>query len=162
MRALPLLILCALWHWLISPAVAQDLLLRRVIDGDTCVLQRPGEAPFTVRIADIDAPELAQPVGPWARLMLERFLTASPLLLSGIDADRYGRVTATVSAGGIDVGAAMIATGAAWHYRTYSRRGELSGLEAQARAAKAGLWAQKSPLPPWEWRKRAVAGLRLL
>jgi endonuclease YncB( thermonuclease family) len=25
-------------------------------------------------------------------------------------------------------------------------------LERQARAAHRGLWAEKAPLPPWEWR----------
>jgi deoxyribonuclease-1 len=29
----------------------------------------------------------------------------------------------------------------------------LERLEAGARAAKAGLWGQPNPVPPWNWRK---------
>jgi len=33
-------------------------------------------------------------------------------------------------------------------------------LEQEARAAKRGLWADPSPVPPWEWRKAARAHQR--
>lgn len=29
----------------------------------------------------------------------------------------------------------------------------LKRLEAEARTAKAGLWADPKPIPPWEWRR---------
>ena len=29
----------------------------------------------------------------------------------------------------------------------------LKALEAGAKAAKRGLWADKNAIPPWEWRK---------
>ena len=31
----------------------------------------------------------------------------------------------------------------------------LEGLEAEAREAKEGLWADLRRVPPWEWRKRS-------
>ena len=30
----------------------------------------------------------------------------------------------------------------------------LATLENEAKEAKAGLWADADPAPPWEWRKR--------
>lgn len=32
-------------------------------------------------------------------------------------------------------------------------RQELERLEAEAKAAKRGLWVDKDPLPPWEFRR---------
>jgi len=31
---------------------------------------------------------------------------------------------------------------------------ELEKLEKEAREAQRGLWADPSPVPPWEWRKQ--------
>ena len=31
----------------------------------------------------------------------------------------------------------------------------LVALEAAARVARKGLWADSNPMPPWEWRKGA-------
>jgi hypothetical protein len=42
----------------------------------------------------------------------------------------------------------------AWWYRPYAPKDiMLAQLEAEARAAKRGLWADAHPVPPWEWRK---------
>lgn len=52
----------------------------------------------------------------------------------------------------------LVRAGLAWWYRHYAPRDrELERLEAQARAARRGLWADKDPVPPWEWRKEARA-----
>ncbi len=32
--------------------------------------------------------------------------------------------------------------------------GTLAQLEANAKAAKRGLWADAEPVPPWEWRTK--------
>ena len=45
--------------------------------------------------------------------------------------------------------------GLAWWYRKYAPEDrQLAGLEAEARKAKRGLWADSSPVPPWQWRHR--------
>ena len=33
----------------------------------------------------------------------------------------------------------------------------LEALEAEAREAKKGLWADPHPVPPWKWRKQRKA-----
>ena len=41
----------------------------------------------------------------------------------------------------------------AWHYKQYSKDQELASAEVEARKKRLGLWAEKSPIAPWEWRK---------
>jgi hypothetical protein len=81
-----------------------------------------------------------------------------------VEQDRYDRLVAVVYAGGASVNEDMIAQGFAWAYRGYL--GQVPGdehyceLEAQARAARRGLWSQPAELwvPPWIWRERQRAG----
>jgi endonuclease YncB( thermonuclease family) len=41
-----------------------------------------------------------------------------------------------------------------WWFRKYAPHDkELVWLEVEAREAKRGLWADRNPIPPWEWRK---------
>jgi len=41
----------------------------------------------------------------------------------------------------------------AWHYKQYSKDRELASAEVVARKERLSLWADKSPVAPWEWRK---------
>lgn len=52
------------------------------------------------------------------------------------------------------VNAAMVEEGFAWHYVAYSNSKVLAKTETDARAAKAGLWADPAPTSPWEWRRK--------
>ncbi|MBM3273431.1 thermonuclease family protein [Candidatus Kaiserbacteria bacterium] len=48
----------------------------------------------------------------------------------------------------------------AWWYRQYAKeqpvedQNRYSQAEAEAQAKRVGLWADSSPMPPWEWRHR--------
>lgn len=46
----------------------------------------------------------------------------------------------------------MVADGMAWHYSRYSKDAGLAAAQRDAKAAKRGLWAEGTPVPPWEWR----------
>ena len=47
----------------------------------------------------------------------------------------------------------LVKEGWCWWYRKYALSdAELERLEASAREAKKGLWADPQPVPPWEWR----------
>jgi len=47
----------------------------------------------------------------------------------------------------------MVRQGMAWVYRQYSRDPALLTIEAEAKADRRGLWQDRHPVPPWEWRK---------
>jgi endonuclease YncB( thermonuclease family) len=59
---------------------------------------------------------------------------------------------ARIEADGQDVNLAMVAAGLAWHFTRSSDDRALAEAESDARAAGRGLWADREPVPPWEWR----------
>jgi hypothetical protein len=67
--------------------------------------------------------------------------------------DRYGRTVAKVFVGETDVNMALVKAGLAWHYKAFSNDAGLAKAEEEARGKLAGLWADKNPIPPWEFRK---------
>ncbi len=67
--------------------------------------------------------------------------------------DRYGRIIGEVMIGSRHINLEMVQDGMAWHYTTYSKSKELAKAEAEARMGKKGLWVDKEPMPPWEFRK---------
>ena len=129
----------------------------RIVDGDTLVLRAEGELARTVRIAEIDAPELRQRDGQWAAGVL---LSLCPV---GADVearsvagrgDRYGRELAVVLVRGESVGEWMVARGAAWVYPRAKKSPTLTKLEDLARGGRVGLWGYAGAEPPWDWRRR--------
>lgn len=112
-----------------SGAAAQSAHVQRIIDGDTLVTCT--QICETVRIANIDAPEM--PPKSKCEKEAQLALDAKALLARLTDGrtvelipearsrDRYGRLLATVRVGGKDVGDALIAAGVA---RRWSGRRE--------------------------------------
>jgi endonuclease YncB( thermonuclease family) len=123
-----------------------------VADGDTMEVQRSGRA-VRLRLAGVDAPEKYQPYSNQARkfvagLCLKRRVTVIPETT-----DQYGRSVATVLLpDGRNLNEELLKAGLAWHYRHYSANPRLAALEAEARAARRGLWKDSAPIPPWEYR----------
>jgi micrococcal nuclease len=72
--------------------------------------------------------------------------------IEGGEKDRWGRTLGSVKVDGKPVAEAMVADGLAWHYVRYDKDARLAAAEREARVAGKGLWADKAPVPPWEWR----------
>jgi endonuclease YncB( thermonuclease family) len=53
------------------------------------------------------------------------------------------------------VNAEQVRAGYAWVFRRYGEDALLLALEAEAKAARRGLWRDAQPVPPWQWRERA-------
>ncbi|WP_240757189.1 thermonuclease family protein [Roseicella aquatilis] len=113
-----------------------------------------------VRLAEIDTTESGQPYGNRARQALSDLAFGQSVRVVVQDTDRYGRTVGRVHAGDREVNTAMVREGAARVYRQYNRDPSLLALEAEARAARRGLWALPGAgrTPPWEWRKMARTG----
>ena len=54
----------------------------------------------------------------------------------------------------MDVNLQLVKQGLTWWYRKYAPQDkELADAESDARVTKRGLWADREPVPPWDWRK---------
>ena len=71
--------------------------------------------------------------------------------------DRYGRFIADVIADGNSANKSMVLSGYAWVYREYVPAAERAGylkLEAEAKNARRGLWADPNPIYPSQFRRK--------
>jgi endonuclease YncB( thermonuclease family) len=123
-------------------------------DGDTFEVLYDGQ-PEKVRLAEIDCPEKQQPFGNNARQYASQLCFGKMVTVtSSGKRDRYGRVVGTITTEeGTNVNEALIKAGLAWHYKDYSDSEALALLQQEAKAQKVGLWQDKNPVAPWNWRK---------
>lgn len=147
--------LCAILS--INFAIASQLTGKvvKVADGDTLTLLTENNKQVKIRLAEIDAPEKAQPFGNESKKALIRMAANKNAVVKVQTTDRYGRKVGHVYIDDLWVNASLVRDGYAWVYRQYSNDRELLDLERMAKLARKGLWTlQKSEIvPPWEWRK---------
>ena len=126
----------------------------RVIDGDTIAIGN-----VRVRLEGIDAPEQEQTCGKawfgtWkcgheATQHLVRLVRDRTVQCDSSGTDAYGRMLAVCVTEGLNINADMVRNGLAWAFIKYSQR--YVEIEAEARAAKLGIW-QGTAVPAWQWR----------
>jgi endonuclease YncB( thermonuclease family) len=138
-----------------ATATARDLSCKVVgiADGDTLTALCPGKERIKVRLAEIDAPEKAQPYGTQSRHSLSELCFHSTARIHRTGIDTYGRTLARVTCNGTDVNAEQVRRGLAWVYDHYVKDARLYPLQHSARSARTGLWADPDPVPPWKWRR---------
>lgn len=143
----------------VAPAAQQPDDPVRVVDGDTLHI---GDA--RIRLQGIDAPELNQTCatprgeawncGQWSRAHLAALLGNRSPECTSLGTDKYGRMLARCTLGGVDLAEQMVADGAALAYVRYSDA--YVGAQATARDAARGLWAAGPQTAP-EDHRRALA-----
>ena len=150
--------IATLWLIVASAAAAQPFTARvsDVIDGDTLVVV-DARRKTTVRLAGIDAPEKSQAYGAAARVALMKAALHRSVRVAPRAADDYGRLVAIVHLGDINLNEVLLRNGLAWEYSHHHGDRRLKAIEAEARSARRGLWAQSKPQPPWEFRKRRAS-----
>lgn len=125
-----------------------------VKDGDTIEILMDGK-PQVVRLSHIDCPEKKQPFGNNAKQFASDLCFGKKVKLStGWKKDRNKRLLAEIIlSNGKNLNKELVKNGFAWHFKKYSKDNSYDDLEQQARKLKLGLWNDKSPTAPWEWRK---------
>jgi endonuclease YncB( thermonuclease family) len=150
----------------VSPAVALAEISRATVlsigDGDTIRVQQ-GMQKLTVRLACIDAPEMAQaPYGQQARSYLQqRLAIGREVTLQTQTIDKYGRSVAEVISD-ININLAMVEDGQAFVYRKYLGQCDAREyLDAEYRASRHryGVWQQEGGIiRPWDFRRGRRGG----
>ncbi|HEY3196558.1 MAG TPA: thermonuclease family protein [Nitrospirales bacterium] len=138
-------------------ALAQDFSGRVVgiTEGDTITVLHD-HSPIKVRLRGIDCPERGQPFGKAAKQAATAMAMGKVVTVNVRGRDKYGRTMAeVVLPDGRTLNEELVIQGLAWQHRKYSDDPRLALMEAEARGAKRGLWADPDPVPPWEWRKAA-------
>lgn len=145
----------------LASSTLADTLRGKVIgisDGDTVTVLTTERRQVKIRIAGIDAPEKKQAFGQASKEGMSDCAFGKPVEVEWSKLDRYGRTIGKIHAGGIDCGLRQIELGLAWHYKAYEREqipeDRLSYAQAEdiAKEAGKGLWQDRRPVPPWEFR----------
>jgi micrococcal nuclease len=151
-----------------KPLPVLEARVTKVNDGDSLEVRLDSGA-ARVRLSAIDTPEHDQPYGTESSAALKALLPVGATVeLEVVTQDSFKRMVATVwlVADGkrININEKMLRDGHAWAYRRYMREPRFCDLEAEARDARRGLWAQ--PLGDWvyppEWRFVRNGEIRVL
>ena len=134
-----------------SPLFALSGKVVSIHDGDTITVLQ-GKRQIKVRLFGIDAPELKQPYGKKSKQFLVNLVAGQMVEVEESGEDRYKRTIGTIYLNGTDISAQMVENGYAWVYRKFSKK--YTPQESKAKKQGLGLWRDKEPIPPWEWRKR--------
>ncbi|MEK9801808.1 MAG: thermonuclease family protein [Curvibacter sp.] len=127
-----------------------------VLSGDTLRIRDEKKVQHTVRLAGVDAPEKFQAYGQRAldslrELAFQRHVTVEG---SGSGSPRVGRVRVE----GRDLGMVQLQAGAVWYASARAQalpeadRQAYAAAQEDARLLRTGLWRDKQPIPPWEYR----------
>jgi micrococcal nuclease len=159
-----------------SAALAGESFQGKVIhvaDGDTITVLRDG-TPVKVRLHGVDAPEKSQPYGDRAKEFTHALVLGREVRVEALAKDRYGRTVGRVTVTRVEsvdhyedgthapvditrcLNEELVKAGLAWWYRKYAASDQkIAALEAEARKAGRGLWADPHPTPPWDYRHPA-------
>lgn len=144
------LLCCLTWA---AQAETFEAYVIAVIDGDTVLVLRDQQK-LKLRLADIDAPERAQPFGRQSLEYLKSRVNKKVVQVESRAIDQYGRTVATISLDGIDLNQELVRQGMAWEYSFHHSNSAFVALQLEAQQAHRGLWRQTGAQAPWDWRKQ--------
>ena len=130
----------------------ESLKIKKIVDGDTVHVFYQDEI-YKIRLTEIDAPERDQPYGSNSTEYLKVLLKEGRVDADISGTDRYGRKLGRLYWQGMDINRELVSAGYAWVYDQYVTDNSFYENQLKARNLKKGLWQDKNPLEPWNWRK---------
>ena len=126
----------------------------KVSDGDTVTILTEDKTQHKIRLNDIDAPEKKQAFGNKSKDNLAKSIASKTVKVEYKKVDRYKRVLGTIYLNNKDINLEQVKSGYAWVYKQYSKNQTYYQEEQKAKELKKGLWIEKEPIAPWEFRKQ--------
>ncbi|MBL3520276.1 thermonuclease family protein [Arcobacter lanthieri] len=126
----------------------------KVSDGDTVTILTKDNIQHKIRLNDIDAPESKQAFGNKSKDNLAKYIAGKTVKVEYKTKDRYKRILGTIYYNNTDINLQQVKDGYAWVYKKYSKNQDYYNAEKVARENKKGLWIDKNPVAPWEFRKK--------
>ena len=143
---------------LVEPnALAFTARVVEVENGDIITVEPVDSGKYIeIRLYGIDCPKENQPYGSIAKNYITYLTLDKIVKIEEKDKDQYGRTVAIVTLGNGNVlQELLLEDGFAWVYPSYCKDCKSwMVLQAEAMTAKAGLWQDLDPTPPWMWRKK--------
>lgn len=134
-----------------------------VHDGDTVTVLDQDNKKFNIRLHGIDAPEIKQAYGAASQENLSRMVLGKRVTIYWSKLDKYRRTVGTIMLDGRDINIEQVKAGLAWHFKKYQdeqtpeERITYAAAEDAAHAAVLGLWKDKPPLAPSDFRQAVKA-----
>ncbi|MFW2306459.1 thermonuclease family protein [Aliarcobacter butzleri] len=126
----------------------------KVSDGDTITILTSDKTQYKIRLNDIDAPEKKQAFGNKSKDNLAKYIAGKTVKVEYKSKDKYKRILGTIYYNNIDINLQQVKDGFAWVYKKYSKNQDYYNAEKVSRENKKGLWIDKNPIAPWEFRKK--------
>lgn len=150
-------VVIALWSLAVNAETVTGL-VTRVADGDTLTLVDATRRQHTIRLVDIDAPEIGQDFGQQSRTRLSALAFNQQVFAQCTVRDAKRLAVCLVTVAGKDIGLEQLRGGMAWYrqegaQQTARERAGYEQAEFNAKIRRLGLWNSKNPTPPWEWRR---------
>jgi endonuclease YncB( thermonuclease family) len=156
MNHLKPLFICIILFFLSNTLVYADFngKVVKVIDGDTVDILTIKKQKIRVRLLDIDAPESKQAYGNVSRKYLASLIAGKNVFVKENKKDIYKRTLGTIFFNKVNINAKMVEQGYAWAYRYkgVANNKMMVKLETRAKQNKKGLWKDKHPIAPWDFR----------
>jgi len=122
------------------------------MDGDTIKILTKDKTKYTIRLANIDAPEKNQSFGDKSKENLENYIANKTVQVKYKHYDIYKRVLGTVYYRSKNINLAQVRDGFAWVYKKPKNK-RYKKEEIKAREDKKGLWIEDNPINPTKFRK---------
>ena len=137
--------------------VLKGSLISECKDGDSFFI-KVGDKFYDVRLWGVDAPELKQKYGKTSRMMLQETIQGKSLKIV-YKSRMYQRIVCQVfvvsGKSEKDVAEIMLKSGIVWKDPRFAKKMlNYQKMFEESREAGRGLFADKSAVPPWVYRKR--------